>query len=51
MEEEIRLLLVMDRERNRPLYFRYMPGSILDVSSAGNDKQRDGEALNKIVHA
>jgi transposase len=32
MEEEIKLLLVMDRERNRPLYFRYLPGSILDVS-------------------
>jgi len=33
MEEEIKLLLVMDRERNRPLYFRYIPGSILDVST------------------
>ncbi len=33
VDEEIKLLLVMDRERNRPLYFRYIPGSILDVSS------------------
>ena len=33
MDEEIKLLLVMDRERNRPLYFRYIPGSILDVST------------------
>ena len=33
MEEEIKLLLVMDRSRNRPLYFRYLPGSVLDVSA------------------
>ena len=33
MDEEIKLLLVMDRNHNRPLYFRYLPGSILDVSS------------------
>ncbi len=33
MDEEIKLLLVMDRERRKPLYFRYLPGSILDVSS------------------
>ena len=33
VDEEIKLLLVMDRERNRPLYFRYIPGSILDVST------------------
>ena len=33
MDEEIKLLLVMDRERNRPLYFRYIPGSIVDVST------------------
>jgi Transposase len=32
MDEEIKLILVMDREKNRPLYFRYVPGSIMDVS-------------------
>jgi hypothetical protein len=33
MDEEIKLILVMDRKRNRPLYFRYIPGSIMDVST------------------
>lgn len=44
MEEEIKLLLVMDRSRNRPLYFRYIPGSILDVSSL----QTTGEEMEKL---
>ena len=30
MDEEIKLILVMDRKRNRPLYFRYIPGGILN---------------------
>ncbi|EQD68789.1 transposase (IS4), partial [mine drainage metagenome] len=33
VDEEIKLILVMDRKRNRPLYFRYIPGSIMDVST------------------
>ena len=33
VDEEIKLVLVMDRKNNRPLYFRYIPGGILDVSS------------------
>ena len=33
MDEEIKLILVMDRKRNRPLYFRHIPGSIMDVST------------------
>lgn len=33
VDEEIKLVLVMDRAKNRPLYFRYIPGGILDVSS------------------
>ena len=39
MEEEIKLLLVMDRERNRPLYFRYLPGSVLDVSALDTTRE------------
>ena len=31
VDEEIKLILVMNRKRNRPLYFRYIPGSIMDV--------------------
>ncbi len=33
VDEEIKLVLVMDRKRNRPLYFRYIPGGIMDVSA------------------
>ena len=33
MDEEIKLILVMDRKRNHPLYFRYILGSIMDVST------------------
>ena len=33
VDEEIKLVLVMDRENNKPLYFRHIPGGILDVSS------------------
>ena len=33
LDEEIKLILVMDRKRNRPLYFRYIPESIMDVST------------------
>ncbi|EQD75516.1 transposase IS4 family protein, partial [mine drainage metagenome] len=33
VDEEIKLILVMDRKRNRPIYFRYIPGSIMDVST------------------
>jgi len=42
MDEEITLILVMDRKRNRPLYFRYIPGSIMDVStlSATNSEMK-----------
>ena len=33
MDEEIKLILVMDRKRNRPLYFKYIPRNIMDVST------------------
>lgn len=33
MDEEIKLRLVMDRKRNLPLYFRYVPGSVMNVST------------------
>ena len=33
IEKETRLLLVVDKENSQPLYFRYMPGNIVDVST------------------
>ena len=32
-EQETRLLMVVDRSNNMPLYFRYMAGNIVDVST------------------
>ena len=36
VSSEIRLILVMDRTTGYPLYFRYVKGNILDVSSLAN---------------
>jgi transposase len=33
IEKEARLLMVVDKDNSQPLYFRYMPGNIVDVSS------------------
>ena len=33
IDKQIKLLLVIDRRTSLPLFFRYMPGSIVDVSS------------------
>ena len=33
IEKQTRLLMVVDRENSQPLYFRYMPGNIVDVST------------------
>lgn len=33
IDKQIKLLLVIDRKNSLPLFFRYMPGSIVDVSS------------------
>ncbi|MDP2766961.1 MAG: transposase [Candidatus Methanoperedens sp.] len=33
IDKQIKLLFVIDRERSLPLYFRYLPGNIVDVSS------------------
>jgi transposase len=33
IDKQIKLLLVIDRKTSLPLFFRYMPGSIVDVSS------------------
>jgi len=33
IEKETRLLMVVDRENSQPLYFRYIPGNIVDVST------------------
>jgi len=33
IEKETRLLMVVDKDNSQPLYFRYMPGNIIDVSS------------------
>jgi hypothetical protein len=35
-ERETRLIMVIDRNAGVPLYFRYMPGNIVDVSSLAN---------------
>ncbi|MEM3859071.1 MAG: transposase [Candidatus Micrarchaeaceae archaeon] len=48
MDEEIKLVPVMDWEDNRPLYFRYIPGNILDVSPE-NDKGGNETTLHKIT--
>jgi hypothetical protein len=35
-ERETRLVMVVERNTGMPLYFRYMPGNIVDVSSLAN---------------
>jgi transposase len=33
ISEEVRLIYIVDRDSNYPLYFRYVPGNIVDVST------------------
>jgi transposase len=35
-ENELRLLMVIDKDTSEPLYFRYFPGNIVDVSTLKN---------------
>ncbi len=36
IDTQIRFLLVVDKEKSVPLYFRYLPGNIVDVSALKN---------------
>lgn len=36
IDKQIRFLLVVDAENSNPLFFRYLPGNIVDVSSLSN---------------
>jgi transposase len=36
LENELRLLMVIDKDTSEPLYFRYFPGNIVDVSTLKN---------------
>lgn len=50
--DKIKLLLVIDRKTSLPLFFRYMPGSIVDVSSLKttiNELRKHGVTKNFII--